>query len=533
MGLGPITVGITADISKFASEAKKGFSDALPEIDLSAKHLGRMAGEAITTGVKVGLVAIGAAVAAGLAGATYAFTSFVSQGLSLADSLADTSQKLGVGSSSLLLFGEAAKQTGTDVEAVQTSMSKLNIKIGEALTGNDAAVASFNSLGISIGALQAAAPEQRFQMVANALGQIPDAAIRAAAATDIFGKSGANIVASLGEISAKSQELSQYWIQMGAVITAEQINAAGKIQDKFDLVHAGMDRFKMLLASEIAPYLAFMVDSLEDSVKKTGGLGEAAKETGSIFGHVVGVIAMVAQGLYGVGKIIGAIVKLSFVVGDAFNLVWDQFWLTAKWAFQKVSGSAASLLAGIMKGLRQTGDALAQFVINAMAPAEVSSIVVDEDAHSMDVVVDEEQLAQAIGRNGQNVRLASELTGWTLNILTIDEAAQKNEAEYTKTRQLFIEKLDVDEEVADILVQEGFGTLEEIAYVPVSEMLEIDGFDEDLVNELRSRAKDALLISAIAMEEKIDSAKILEMCLFHDLAETRVSDLNYVHQKYV
>jgi N utilization substance protein A len=146
----------------------------------------------------------------------------------------------------------------------------------------------------------------------------------------------------------------------------------------------------------------------------------------------------------------------------------------------------------------------AQFVINAMAPAEVSSIVVDEDAHSMDVVVDEEQLAQAIGRNGQNVRLASELTGWTLNILTIDEAAKKNEEEYVKTRQLFIEKLDVDEEVADILVQEGFGTLEEIAYVPMAEMSEIEAFDEDTINELRKRARAALLTDAIAKEEKAE-----------------------------
>jgi len=148
----------------------------------------------------------------------------------------------------------------------------------------------------------------------------------------------------------------------------------------------------------------------------------------------------------------------------------------------------------------------AQFVINAMAPAEVSSIVVDEDAHSMDVVVEEDQLAQAIGRNGQNVRLASELTGWTLNILTEEEAAKKNEEEFSNTRQLFIEKLDVDEEVADILVEEGFSTLEEIAYVPISEMSEIDAFDEDTVNELRKRARAALLTEAIAKEEKLEEA---------------------------
>lgn len=148
----------------------------------------------------------------------------------------------------------------------------------------------------------------------------------------------------------------------------------------------------------------------------------------------------------------------------------------------------------------------AQFVINAMSPAEVSSIVLDEDAHSMDVVVDEEQLALAIGRNGQNVRLASELTGWTLNILTVDEAAKKNEEEFASVTQLFMQKLDVDEEVAEILVQEGFSSLEEIAYVPLAEMNEIEAFDEDTVEELRKRARAALLTEAIANEEKVDEA---------------------------
>jgi transcription termination/antitermination protein NusA len=148
----------------------------------------------------------------------------------------------------------------------------------------------------------------------------------------------------------------------------------------------------------------------------------------------------------------------------------------------------------------------AQFVINAMSPAEVSSIVLDEDAHSMDVVVDEEQLALAIGRNGQNVRLASELTGWTLNILTVDEAAKKNQEEFASVTQLFMEKLDVDEEVAEILVQEGFSSLEEIAYVPLAEMNEIEAFDEDTVEELRKRARAALLTEAIANEEKVEEA---------------------------
>jgi N utilization substance protein A len=147
----------------------------------------------------------------------------------------------------------------------------------------------------------------------------------------------------------------------------------------------------------------------------------------------------------------------------------------------------------------------AQFVINALAPAEVSKITVDEESHSMDVVVDEENLAQAIGRNGQNVRLAGELTGWELNIMTEEESQKKNEEESTTVRKVFMERLDVDEEVADILIQEGFTTLEEVAYVPLNEMLEIESFDEDTVNELRSRARNALLVEAIASEEHVEN----------------------------
>ena len=185
----------------------------------------------------------------------------------------------------------------------------------------------------------------------------------------------------------------------------------------------------------------------------------------------------------------------------------------------------------------------AQFVINAMAPAEVSSIVVDEDKHSMDLVVAEDQLAQAIGRNGQNIRLASELTGWELNILTEEQSDQKTKEESTSSSQLFIEKLDVDADVADILVKEGFSSLEEIAYVPIEEMVQIEAFDEETVNELRSRASAVILTAAIAKEEKIsepaadlldmegmdvDTAKLLaskEIITMENLAELAVDEL--------
>lgn len=146
----------------------------------------------------------------------------------------------------------------------------------------------------------------------------------------------------------------------------------------------------------------------------------------------------------------------------------------------------------------------AQFVIGALAPAEVSSIVVDEESHSMDVVVDENNLAIAIGRSGQNVRLASELTGWKINLMTMEESAAKSDAEHAAIRLLFMSKLDVDEEVANILIDEGFSTVEEVAYVPLAEMLEIEAFDEETVNELRNRARNVLLTEAIVDEEQLE-----------------------------
>ena len=145
----------------------------------------------------------------------------------------------------------------------------------------------------------------------------------------------------------------------------------------------------------------------------------------------------------------------------------------------------------------------AQFVINAMSPAEVMSIVVDEDEHSMDLAIAEEMLSQAIGRGGQNVRLASQLTGWELNVMTEQDAEQKSEAEAQTVQKLFMEQLDVDEDVAVILVQEGFSSIEEIAYVPAAELLQVEEFDEDIVEELRGRARDVLLTRAIVKEEAL------------------------------
>jgi N utilization substance protein A len=173
-----------------------------------------------------------------------------------------------------------------------------------------------------------------------------------------------------------------------------------------------------------------------------------------------------------------------------------------------VRGSRVQAVTGELAGERVDivlwSEDPAQFVIGALAPANVSSIVVDEDRHSMDVVVDEDNLALAIGTGGRNVRLASELTGWQINIMSADESQQKAASERMVVRDLFMHKLDVDEEVADILIDEGFTSVEEVAYVPINEMLEIEAFDEDTVNELRNRARNVLLTEAIATEEKIE-----------------------------
>ena len=167
-------------------------------------------------------------------------------------------------------------------------------------------------------------------------------------------------------------------------------------------------------------------------------------------------------------------------------------------------------LAGERVDIIPWNDNPAQFVINAMSPAEVVSIVVDEEAHSMDVAVEEEKLSQAIGRGGQNVRLASELSGWELNVMTATEADEKSESESRTLIDAFKVQLDVDEEVAVILVQEGFSSIEEIAYVPTAELLAIEEFDEDIVEELRNRARDMLITQAIVKEEKLDQTEPAE-----------------------
>jgi len=192
----------------------------------------------------------------------------------------------------------------------------------------------------------------------------------------------------------------------------------------------------------------------------------------------------------------------------------------------------------------------AQFVVNSMSPAEVVSIVVDEDSHSMDIAVDEDKLSQAIGRGGQNIRLASELTGWELNVMTAADAEEKSETEMRTLIDLFSKQLDVDEEVSLILVQEGFSTIEEVAYVPSAELVEIEEFDEDIVEELRNRARDVLLTQAIVQEEKIDEAEPAEDLLSlegmdkglayvlaskgvvtrEDLAELATDDLLEIHE---
>ncbi|WP_017446290.1 transcription termination factor NusA [Gayadomonas joobiniege] len=213
-------------------------------------------------------------------------------------------------------------------------------------------------------------------------------------------------------------------------------------------------------------------------------------------------------------------------------------------------GSRVQAVSGELDGERIDivlfDDNPAQYVINAMAPADVASIIVDEDSKTMDIAVEADNLAQAIGRSGQNVRLASQLTGWELNVMTVEDMNKKHQAENDKLMTLFTEGLDIDEDFATTLVEEGFSSLEEVAYVPVNELLEIDGFDEDIVEELRTRAKAALTTMALANEESLDNSEPAEdllnlpglerhlayvlaskgICTLEDLAEQGVDDLS-------
>lgn len=210
--------------------------------------------------------------------------------------------------------------------------------------------------------------------------------------------------------------------------------------------------------------------------------------------------------------------------------------------------SVTNELAGERVDIILWDDNPAQFVINAMSPAEVLSIVVDEDAHSMDVAVEDEKLSQAIGKGGQNIRMASQLTGWNLNIMSTEDMDEKSEKEGKVLVELFMEQLDVDEDVATILAAEGFSSIEEVAYVPESEFLSIEEFDEGIVEELRGRARDALLMKAISQEESVDEPQqdLLEMdgmnnelanvlaskgvCTMEDLAELAIDELQDIQE---
>ncbi|MFQ3219162.1 MAG: N utilization substance protein A [Paraglaciecola sp.] len=209
-------------------------------------------------------------------------------------------------------------------------------------------------------------------------------------------------------------------------------------------------------------------------------------------------------------------------------------------------GSRVQAVSGELNGERVDivlwDDNAAQFVINAMAPAEVASIVVDEDNHTMDVAVESDNLAQAIGRSGQNVRLASQLTGWELNVMTVEDLNKKHDEENSKVLATFTVGLDIDDEFASVLVDEGFTTLEEIAYVPISELLEIEGLDEDMVEDLRSRARAALTTKALANEETLEASEPkeellnlegMERHLAYTLASRGITDLEALAEQGV
>jgi len=333
------------------------------------KQAGLTSGVAIGTAIGQGITSAISGAINLVQGAISGLAGLVQSGIGIGDMLSDTALKLGVSATSLQLYGEVAKQVGVDTESLQTSFSKLNIKVGEALAGNDAAIQSFKGLGISVQQLAAMSPEQRFNLVADAIGRIPDVAMRASQSVELFGKGGAAIAQSLGDIGSKSRELAQYWVELGGVITNQQIQAAGGIQDKIDLMHDGLDRFKILLTAQLTPYLEGMLKILEKSVKETGGLGNAAEKTASGFGELVSFTAALGQSLVGIVQIGSSMVKLAVLTGKTFGNMWEIFTSGSKGAFAFVGYSLANFVAtGLsqFRTLQQSVAETATFTINAV-----------------------------------------------------------------------------------------------------------------------------------------------------------------------
>lgn len=321
MGLGPITVGITADASKFASTAKSEIDRAIPTLEFAGKEMGRVIGAGITAGIALGIAGIGVAIA----GAVTALGSFTMQGVALADGLAEASAKLGIGASSLLAFQEVAKLTGVEMSTMEQALGKMNVKMGEALLGNDAAIQSFSQLGLSVQSLAMLSPEAQFQAISNAINSIPDASIRAAMAVDVFGKTGMQLIPVFAELNATSDEMASRWEMLSAVITDAQIQAAASVADRIDMVSQTFDRFKILLAAEMAPLLVTALDYLDNMVISAGGLAPAAEVAGQWMEMLAGYIIDAGQLLQGMGYILVGLGEIAGNFKESWKFATENF----------------------------------------------------------------------------------------------------------------------------------------------------------------------------------------------------------------
>jgi len=373
MSLGPLTVGVNADGSGFAASAMQALQGAQPSLTQG----GLIAGSAIGTAIGNGITSAISGAINLVQGAITGLAGLVQSGIGIGDMLSDTALKLGVSATSLQLYGEVAKQVGVDTEALQSSFSKLNIKVGEALTGNSAAIESFANLGISVQQLAALSPEQRFNLVADAIGRIPDVAVRASEAVDLFGKGGAAIAQSLGDIGIKSEELSARWIALGAVISEENIAAAGGVQDRIDLMGDTFDRFKVLLAGEVAPYIEYALTLMDQLVMTTGGLGPTAAKAAEGFGVVAGYAIDAGQVIFGIGEMVWGVAKAITGVGEYAGAGFAIMVGAAQWGGGKATEFIFGFLADTAQGMRQTGDDIANFfngVIDSISSAITDSI---------------------------------------------------------------------------------------------------------------------------------------------------------------
>lgn len=367
MGLGPLVVGITADVSKFAKEAKQGFTDAMPDIDMSAKRLGALAGGAIQTGVEVGLVGLGATIAAAFAGSIYLVQDAIKSGVEMTTELSRVANAMNINSSSLLLMKEAAASVGAEFDILKDGIQETTLKFGEALNGEASATEAFTRIGLSISQLRGMAPDQLFQTVVDKLNLLPDAAMRVASASAIMGDDvGLRIIPILNDAGASAAALSERWQMLGANITDADIAAGADLTGRVSIMESTFDRFQILLTSSMAPAINTVLDMMESWITSAGGMRQAAERVANSIVDIAAFAMDAGQVIYGVGKIFQGLGQVIIAVGGNAATVFVAIEGAVKVAVGKMNEWIAGFFANTLQWARESGDGITNWFNGVM-----------------------------------------------------------------------------------------------------------------------------------------------------------------------